>query len=66
MLDDGLYLDVLKSRIRLEMLFPNEKLFVVSLLGYHERFGNLTEKQSDAARRLAVRIVVERDKYYGF
>lgn len=59
------YLDVLKYRMRLDMLWPNEKLFVVSLLNYFEKFGNLTEKQTDAARRLAVRVICERDEYFG-
>lgn len=64
MLDSQFYLDLLKDRMLRDALWPNEKLFLISLLNYFEKFGNLTEKQDEAARKMAVRVVCDRDKFF--
>jgi len=59
----ALWIECLQMRIGIEgMMTPKEKKFAEGLIGFYRDHGYLSLKQGDSARRLAVRLIVDRDK----
>lgn len=60
--NDSLWIKCLKER--LDIMDKNERQFALSLIQFFENQGRLSEKQEDGARKLVVRLICERDKFF--
>lgn len=54
--------DVLRTRYF--MMTPKEKIFAEGIVKFHESQGYLSEKQFKWARKFALRLILERDKFF--
>lgn len=61
---EKMWVSCLKQRLPLGMMSERETRFAEGLVKFFEDHGYLTQKQEDSARKLAVRLICEKDPFF--